>query len=65
MNAPAALTSAAPLLYWPGETNRCPQCSGKSWHVGRAAAECAGCGHPLPLARQPETGEPVWEPAAQ
>lgn len=55
MNAPAILHRAAPLLYWPGEVNRCPQCGSKSWHVGRSTAECGRCNHPLPLARDTET----------
>jgi hypothetical protein len=50
MNAPVILQRVAPLLYWPGETNRCPQCGSKSWNVGRTTAECARCDHPLPLA---------------
>jgi hypothetical protein len=61
MNAPATLIRPAPVLYWPGETNRCPCCGGKAWHVGRVTAECAACDHPLPLAHQPDAGNPVWE----
>jgi len=41
----------APLCYHEGESNRCPQCGNKSWHVGRTTAECGRCGHPLPLAQ--------------
>lgn len=41
----------APLCYHEGEVNRCPQCGHKGWHVGRITAECAHCGHPLPLAQ--------------
>lgn len=40
-----------PLCYHEGEVNRCPQCGHKGWHVGRVTAECAHCGHPLPLAQ--------------
>lgn len=61
MNARTAFDRPAPVLYWPGETNRCPVCSGKAWHIGRVTAECAACDHPLPLAQAPGTGEPVWE----
>lgn len=50
MNAPAQINRPAPLCYYEGEPNRCPQCQNKSWHVGRVTAECAHCGHPLPLA---------------
>jgi len=55
VNATAILRRVAPLLYWPGEVNRCPQCNSKAWHVGRTTAECAHCGHPLPLAQDTET----------
>lgn len=62
MNAPAPiLQRIAPLLYWPGEANRCPACGGKAWHVGRVTAECAACHHPLPLAQQPGCGDAGWE----
>ena len=55
MNAPAILRRVAPLLYWPGEVNRCPQRNSKAWDVGRTTAECAHGGHPLPLAKDTET----------
>lgn len=29
---------------------RCPDCDGDNWLLGRAAAECGRCGLPLPLA---------------
>ncbi|WP_086733771.1 hypothetical protein [Erythrobacter colymbi] len=61
MNAPATFLRPAPQLYWPGETNRCPCCGGRAWHVGRVTAECAACDHALPLAHAPEGGEAVWE----
>ena len=61
MNAPAPMNNPAPLLYWPGETNRCPCCGAKAWHVGRTTAECAACDHALPLAHAPGCGDSVWE----
>lgn len=36
------------LLYRPGLT--CPCCDRRAWHVGRASAECAGCGLAMSLA---------------
>lgn len=51
MNAQTTMLRPAPLCYHEGETNRCPQCQHKAWHVGRSTAECAHCGHPLPLAQ--------------
>ena len=62
MNAPTSMHRPAPVLYWPGETNRCPCCGGKAWYVGRITAECAACDAALPLAQGPGTGDPVWEP---
>jgi len=61
LNAQTTMLRPAPMLYWPGETNRCPCCQGKAWNVGRVTAECAACDHPLPLAHAPQGGEPVWE----
>lgn len=49
----------APLCYHEGETNRCPQCGNKGWHVGRVTAECSHCGHPLPLAQATITAAPA------
>ncbi|MDM7956933.1 hypothetical protein [Blastomonas sp.] len=37
-------------LYHLGDTNHCPGCGGKSWHVGRMSAECATCETAIPLA---------------
>lgn len=37
-------------LYHAGDTNHCPGCGGKSWHVGRMSAECATCETAIPLA---------------
>lgn len=50
MNAPVKVRRPAPMVYREGEANRCPQCAGAAWIVGRASAQCARCGHPLPLA---------------
>lgn len=36
--------------YRPGETQRCPDCDGTQWHLGRSSAECAFCHGVLPLA---------------
>jgi len=44
----AAVASAT--AYQPGGANRCPHCSATAFHVGRVVAECARCGHPLPIA---------------
>lgn len=30
----------------------CPGCGGTAWNIGRAIAECGGCGYPVALARQ-------------
>lgn len=37
------------VYYRAGETNHCPGCCGRQWHVGRTSAECARCGHALLL----------------
>jgi uncharacterized protein (DUF983 family) len=58
MNARASFERIAPLCYHEGETNRCPQCGNKGWHVGRVTAECGHCGHPLPLAQATITVAP-------
>lgn len=52
MSAPVTITRPAPLCYHAGEVNRCPQCNGRAWNVGRFSAECAACHHPLPLAHE-------------
>jgi len=31
-------------------SNRCPDCGGRNWHVGRFSAQCASCDTPLPFA---------------
>ena len=59
MNARTSFERIAPLCYHEGETNRCPQCGGKGWIVGRLTAECGHCGHPLPLAQATITGAPA------
>lgn len=59
MNARTIFAGPAPLCYHPGELNRCPQCNGKAWHVGRVTAECSNCGHPLPLAQVMISGAPA------
>jgi hypothetical protein len=32
-----------------GRANRCPDCHGEAFTVGRITAECAGCGLPLAI----------------
>lgn len=32
-----------------GRPNRCPDCHGEAFTVGRITAECGGCGMPLPI----------------
>lgn len=32
-----------------GRANRCPDCHGEAFSVGRVTAECAGCGLPLAI----------------
>lgn len=32
-----------------GAANRCPDCHGEAFHVGRITAECAGCDLPLAI----------------
>jgi hypothetical protein len=50
------LRNRAPApLYHPGESNRCPGCRQRQWHIGRFSAECGFCGTALILA--PETRE--------
>ena len=39
------------VAYHPGETNRCPSCNCRKWHVGRVTAECSQCGMPLSIAQ--------------
>jgi uncharacterized protein (DUF983 family) len=56
VNARTCFDRPAPLCYHEGETNRCPQCGSKGWHVGRTTAECSHCSHPLPLAQAVITG---------
>ncbi len=38
------------FMYHIGETNHCPGCGHRHWHIGRATAECANCQTALPLA---------------
>ncbi len=33
-----------------GRANRCPDCHGEAFVVGRITAECAGCGLPMAIA---------------
>lgn len=35
-----------------GRPNRCPDCNGEAFAVGRITAECSGCGLPLALVEQ-------------
>ncbi len=43
-----------------GSANRCPDCHGEAFHVGRVTAECAGCGLPLAIiAGRQKTGGAV------
>ncbi len=37
-------------LYYTGESNYCPGCGGRHWHVGRISAQCARCDTALPIA---------------
>jgi hypothetical protein len=37
------------IFYRQAETNHCPGCGGRAWHVGRQSAECARCGTAIPL----------------
>lgn len=37
------------VAYRQQETNYCPGCGQSQWIIGRATAECAGCGTALPL----------------
>lgn len=37
------------ILFRHDHANFCPGCQGNSWNVGRACAECAGCGEVLPF----------------
>ncbi len=37
------------VVFRPGETNRCPGCSGTHWQVGRVTAECFLCGTALAI----------------
>ena len=39
-------------VYYEGEVNICPSCGHKAFTVGRATAECAKCGRPMPLAHR-------------
>lgn len=39
------------MVYRKHETNHCPGCGQQQWIVGRASAECAFCGTPVPLQR--------------
>jgi hypothetical protein len=44
--------SGLAVLYRLGETNHCPGCGGRNWHIGRETAECGRCATALPLAPQ-------------
>ena len=45
---PAARRPAIPV-YAIDRPNRCPDCHGEAFFVGRVTAECGGCGMPLPV----------------
>jgi hypothetical protein len=40
--------SAVPVFVL-GRANRCPDCHGEAFAVGRVTADCAGCGLPLAI----------------
>lgn len=40
---------AAIPVYAIDRPNRCPDCHGEAFFVGRVTAECGGCGMPLPI----------------
>lgn len=44
-----AQTRGYGVVYHAGDSNRCPSCHGRSWHVGRTTAECATCHTALPI----------------
>lgn len=46
--APIGRRPAIPV-YAVGRVNRCPDCHGEAFTVGRITAECGGCGLPLPV----------------
>lgn len=48
-SAPARPRRPAIPVYVIERTNRCPDCHGEAFFVGRVTAECGGCGMPLPL----------------
>lgn len=37
-------------VFTEGQSNACPCCNGRAWHVGRITAECAACEAVLPIA---------------
>jgi hypothetical protein len=41
--------NAAVPVFVLGRANRCPDCHGEAFTVGRVTAECAGCGLPLAI----------------
>lgn len=46
--APTVRRPAIPV-YAIERANRCPDCHGEAFFVGRVTAECAGCGLPMAL----------------
>lgn len=51
--APVATAARLPAVpvFVAGRANRCPDCHGEAFSVGRVTAECAGCGLPLAIVR--------------
>lgn len=47
----------SPSPFHAGDTNHCPTCGARAWHVGRHVAECAGCGLPLPIVENSYRGD--------
>ena len=49
LSYPSLARRPAVPVFVAGRANRCPDCHGEAFTVGRITAECAGCGLPLAL----------------
>ncbi len=50
MTALATAMNRYSPTYHAGDRRHCDGCGSTHWHIGRSTAECATCGHAMPLA---------------
>jgi hypothetical protein len=55
------------ILYYQGETNRCPSCGQTQWYVGRHVAQCVRCEAAIPLVTptMPQLGDSLERPTLE